>query len=324
MDYWTGVFKIPSAPTSTSYCRVAVSLCLSTASKTLAVPAANAIFFNGDRVEGTKDPVIERLSDLQKIAEILVSKFGGCVNAYVIEAPVFNGPFAVYKDFIPSVNRYGEPKSYNPVGMPASNSTVTVLLNCLKEAKKVISRREQEPLCNNVSASSFNRPKTYILGFSKGGTVLNQLVAELGSLEVQSHMKPQPASGEFSNVQEEIQIIPIAKEGLLNSISEIHYVDVGLNSPGAYITNHDVIERISKRLMQGALGIRFVLHGTPRQWCDSNRVLIRNEKDKLLHLLVSEARTSGGKLQVCEKFYFGDRPPDLQMHFEIIENIDVC
>lgn len=320
MDCWTGVLKVPLAPSSTSYCRVAVSLCLSTASKTLAVPSANAIFFNGDRAEGTKNPVIERLSDLQKIAQILVSKLGGCVNAYVIEAPVFNGAFAVYKDFIPSVNRYGEPKSYNPVGFPASNSTVSVLLNCLKEAKKVIPRREQESLTDSVS---FNRPKTCIFGFSKGGTVLNQLVAELGSLEVKSHMKPQPANGEFSNVEEDIQIIPTTKEGLLNSISEIHYLDVGLNSAGAYITNHDVIERISKRLMQGAPGIRFVLHGTPRQWCDSNRVLIRNEKDKLVHLLESESRRSGGKLQVSEKFYFGDKPPSLQMHFEIIEDMDV-
>jgi len=37
MDCWTGVLKVPLAPSSTSYCRVAVSLCLSTASKTLAV-----------------------------------------------------------------------------------------------------------------------------------------------------------------------------------------------------------------------------------------------------------------------------------------------
>lgn len=171
--------------------------------------------------------------------------------------------------------------------------------------------------------SSFYQPKTYILGFSKGGTVLNQLVTELGFSEVKSCMNEQSISGEVSNVEEEIQIIPSTKESLLNSITEIHYVDVGLNSAGAYITDHKVIERISKRLMQGAPGIRFVLHGTPRQWCDSRRALICNEKDKLLRLLESERQRSGGKLQVCEKFYFAGRPPDMQMHFEIIENMDV-
>ncbi|PNX80213.1 hypothetical protein L195_g036210, partial [Trifolium pratense] len=47
--------------------------------------------------------------DLQKLSEIVVSKFGSSINAWVIEASVFNGPFAVYKDFISSVNQYGEP-----------------------------------------------------------------------------------------------------------------------------------------------------------------------------------------------------------------------
>ena len=78
--------------------------------------------------------MIERLSDLQRIAEILVSKFESSVNAWVVEASTFNVPFAVSKDFIPSVNIWGEPKSYNPTGFPASTSTVNLLLNCLKES----------------------------------------------------------------------------------------------------------------------------------------------------------------------------------------------
>lgn len=98
-------------------------------------PSANAIFFNGDRVEGTGNRIIERLSDLQKLAEILVSKFGSSVNAWVIEASSFNGPFAIYEDFIPSVNRWGEPKSYSPIGFPAATSTVRLLSNCLEEVK---------------------------------------------------------------------------------------------------------------------------------------------------------------------------------------------
>ncbi|KAG8664027.1 UPF0565 protein C2orf69 homolog isoform X3 [Manihot esculenta] len=265
--------------------------------------------------------MIERLSNLQKIAEILVSKFGGPVNAWVIEASIFNGPFAVYRDFIPSVNRWGEPKSYSPAGFPASCSTISLLSNCLKEAKKTISTQEKMPLTTSGSSSSFYEPKTYILGFSKGGTVLNQLVAELSVSEVKPDFNGQHRSRESS--EEDFQIIPRSKESLLNSITEIHYVDVGLNSAGAYITDYNVIERMSKRFMQGAPGIRFVLHGTPRQWCDSRRVWIRDEKDKLVNLLESEVQRSGGKLKVCEKLYFADRTPDLPMHFEIIERMEV-
>ncbi|KAJ4825905.1 hypothetical protein Tsubulata_036567 [Turnera subulata] len=75
--------------------------------------------------------------------------------------------------------------------------------------------------------------------------------------------------------------------------------------------------------MQVAPGIRIVLHGTPRQWCDSARIWIRNEKDKLVRLLEYEARRTEGKLQVYEKFYFSHSSPNLQMHFEIIESMDV-
>ncbi|CAJ2666268.1 unnamed protein product [Trifolium pratense] len=68
-----------------------------------------------------------------KLSEIVVSKFGSSINAWVIEASVFNGPFAVYKDFISSVNQYGEPGSYNPIGFPASISTASLLSNCIEE-----------------------------------------------------------------------------------------------------------------------------------------------------------------------------------------------
>lgn len=77
--------------------------------------------------------MIERLSDLQNIAEILVSKIGDSTNAWVIDASVFNGPFAVYHDFVPSVNQWGEPKSYCPVGSPAFGSIISLLSSCLQQ-----------------------------------------------------------------------------------------------------------------------------------------------------------------------------------------------
>ncbi|XP_065859166.1 uncharacterized protein [Euphorbia lathyris] len=277
MDYWRGVLRVPVGSSSTSYCRVAV-------------PSVNAIFFSGDRVEGTRNPVIERLSDLQNIAEILVSKFGASVNAWVIEAPVFNGPFAVYRDFIPSVNRCGEPKFYSAAEFPASTSTISLLSNCLREVKNVMSAKEKGPLSTLLQSPS-SEPKTFVLGFSKGGTVLNQLVTELSLSEVKSSTPEHCTSKESSG---EVHIVPCSKESLLKSIAEIHYVDVGLNSAGAYITDHNVIESVSKITQ----GIRFVLHGTPRQWCDRHRVWLCNEKDKLVNLLESAAQRSGGKLKV--------------------------
>lgn len=104
------------------------------------MPSQNAIFFSGDRVQGTGNPVIEKLSNLQTIAETLVSKLGDTTNAWVIEASTFKGPFAVYKDFVPSVDRLGEPQSYDATGFPASKSVALLLSNCLKQVYFIFSQ----------------------------------------------------------------------------------------------------------------------------------------------------------------------------------------
>ncbi|KAF8032264.1 hypothetical protein BT93_D1253 [Corymbia citriodora subsp. variegata] len=327
MDRWSATLKVPIPAKGTARCRVAVSLRLSPSSETLIAPSANAVFFNGDRVVGTGNPVVERLSDLQAIADVLVSKFGGSVNAWVVEASTFNGPFAVYKEFVPSVNKYGEPRLYSHVGFPASSSIVSLLSNCLEEAKSVLSRRSN-PVSTSLLPPQGLEPKTIILGFSKGGTVLNQLVTELSHSQTASSGHPSFAEQELlgnnvPNIWAGTQILPNTKERFLNSIQDIHYVDVGLNSSGAYITDPNVIGRLSQRFVQGAHALRFILHGTPRQWCDCNRIWICREKDRLLQLLKSESQKVGSKIKVAEKFYFADRPPDLEMHFAIIENLDV-
>lgn len=99
----------------------------------LQVPSVNAIFFNGDRVDRTGNPVIERLSDPQHIAQVLVSKLGTTANAWVIGASSFAGPFAVYKDLVPSVDRFGDPKCYDPSGFPALTSTAAILAKVAHE-----------------------------------------------------------------------------------------------------------------------------------------------------------------------------------------------
>lgn len=324
--------KVSLNPYSRARYQVAASLCLSSSS-TLAVPSQNAIFFSGDRVQGTGNPVIEKLSNLQTIAETLVSKLGDSTNAWVIEASTFRGPFAVYKDFVPSVDRLGEPQSYDATGFPASKSVVLLLSNCLKEVKILISEKLGKPYQDGVCAPYLHQPRTILLGFSKGGMVLNQLMTEIASLDFNSPKSLAEVNETHNNgelVQIENQIIPSSNHLLVDSIIEIHFVDAGLNCTGAYLTDPDVIQRISKRLLHRAQSLDFVLHGTPRQWCDRMRVWIREEKDTLVQLLKSEAEC-GGNLSVSEKLYFADMTPNLQMHFEIIEilylknaQLDVC
>lgn len=182
------------------------------------------------------------------------------------------------------------------------------------QVQNTLSGRLEEPCVGETHDSCFSQPKTFLFGFSKGGAVINQLVTELAFSDVKSTIL---------SSQDDNDIIPTSKESLLNSITEIHYVDVGLNSSGAYITDKDVIERISKRISEGASGIRFVLHGSPRQWRDSMRIWVGKEKDTMVNLLDAESRKSGEKLRVFERFYFGNKLANMQMHFEVIESMDI-
>lgn len=174
-------------------------------------------------------------------------------------------------------------------------------------------------------ATSSTPPKTIILGFSKGGIVVNQLVTELAHLDTEDAGNLMSSEKPSSRLSREIQdcICPISEGCLLFSISEFHYVDSGLNCTGAYLTDHTAVRKIAEHLLLRNAIIHFALHGTPRQWCDYHRPWICKEKDILRHLLEDEACRCEGKLKVTERFYFVNSPPNLQMHFEIIETMEI-
>jgi hypothetical protein len=119
-------------------------------------------------------------------------------------------------------------------------------------------------------------------------------------------------------------LVPATASDVLSSISEFHYVDVGLNCAGAYITDHAVIRGIANYVCHTSNNLCVVLHGTPRQWSDSNRPWITTEKDRMLQLLQDEAKRCHGRLLLAEKKYFDGRARSLLMHFEILEAMDFC
>ncbi|KAH9300289.1 hypothetical protein KI387_011872, partial [Taxus chinensis] len=309
----------------------------------------------GDRAQGTGNPVIEKLSDLENVASVLVSKLGRAANAWVIEAPSFAGPFAVYKGFLSSITSSGEPNVYDPYGFPSATSTTSILANCIQQVKEKISHESQSKVSQDIQTSRIPTEKTYpqtvVLGFSKGGVVINQLLTELAhskihdkklrnqsvedhNLDFQHSLRGKMIDISYISKQEKLNmegcerqhetnpLLPPTPQKFLESIGEFHYVDVGLNSCGAYQTNPHVIEGIGRAAASRRTGLRILLHGTPRQWADRNRPWIASEKNKLLELLQDETRKhKENKLQISEQLYFADRSPSLQMHFEIIENL---
>ncbi|CAN6232706.1 unnamed protein product [Urochloa humidicola] len=163
MDRWTGVVRVPLSRGGPLF-RVAASLALSPA-KTLAVPRANAILFTGDRVPGTGDPAIERLSDAAHIAGILAGKLCGETNAWVVDAACFAGPFAVYGELFPSVNAAGDPKGYDPSGFPAAAGVANILAQGIAEIQnKFLGCSAKDSAVNQQPAASLSShcpPKDY-------------------------------------------------------------------------------------------------------------------------------------------------------------------
>ncbi|KAL6911919.1 hypothetical protein ACP4OV_000724 [Aristida adscensionis] len=325
MDRWTGVLHVPLSRSGPLF-RVAASLILSP-SRTLAVPRANAILFTGDRVRGTGDPAIERLSDAAHLAGVLAGKLPGETNAWVLDAPCFAGPFAIYRQLVPSVDSLGDPKGYDPSGFPAATGVASILEHGIAEIQNKISGCSSKDLAVNQHPSSSTLsqcpPKTIVLGFSKGGVVSNQLVTELSCWAAESAKNSVNVSQQNPSHLAYNLFAPTSISDVLSSISEFHYVDVGLNCAGAYITEHGVIEEIRNYVLQAGKNLRFVLHGTPRQWCDPDRPWIRKEKDVMLRLLQDEAQRCEGRLLPSEKKYFDGKPRSLRMHFEILEVMDI-
>uniref|UniRef100_A0A0E0NIM6 DUF676 domain-containing protein n=1 Tax=Oryza rufipogon TaxID=4529 RepID=A0A0E0NIM6_ORYRU len=313
MDRWTGVLNVPLSRGGPPF-RVAASLVL-TPAKTLAVPCANAILFTGDRVRGSGDPAIERLSDAAYLARLLAGKLTGEANAWVVDAACFAGSFAVYRDLVPSVDAVGDPER---------NFALTFFfVNIQSMVTKATMKGSSGNQSPTTSLLKYCPPKTVILGFSKGGVVVNQLVTELACLASESAKISDDVSGSSPPLLTRNLLVPISATEFLSSASEFHYVDVGLNHAGAYITDHAVIKEIANYLMHTSKNLCFVLHGTPRQWSDPNRSWIQMEKEVMLRLLQDEAQRCEGRLVLSQKRYFDGKPRSLLMHFEILEVMDI-
>lgn len=163
--------------------------------------------------------------------------------------------------------------------------------------------------------------------------MVNQLVTELsrwasGSTNPAAADVPRPAAGPAPHpTQNDLLLAPTrSSDDLLSSISELHYVDAGLNRAGSYVADRAVMGRIREHVVRRAgdkTRLRFALHGTPRQWCDPSRPWIREEKDAMVQVLADEARRSEGRLVLSEKLYFVGRPRSLLMHFQVLEAMDI-
>ncbi|XP_024544225.1 UPF0565 protein C2orf69 homolog [Selaginella moellendorffii] len=287
----------------------------------------NAILFMGDRVKHIDcclSPTVECLSKIRNVGPVIARKLGPRADVWVVEAPRFAwNSMACYDCFLPHLNPWGSPHSYDPRGLPAAATTISVLKDVASQVNGQLELSKGRKRMESRATSCLGKHRTIVMGFSKGGVVLNQLMAELAHLhgpdhKTRSEKEKEVELGEFAS-------IPRTSEEFLDSIEQFHYIDVGMNECGAYTTDDSVLEEIAKVAKLRDSGLTVFMHGTPRQWSDSNRGWISAEKDQCIRQLREAGRkfAANGKLRVEEKTYFADEEPSLDMHFSILEAFDL-
>ena len=51
----------------------------------------------------------------------------------MVDAACFAGPFAVYRELVPSMDTVGGPEQYDPTGLPAAAGVANILTHCIRE-----------------------------------------------------------------------------------------------------------------------------------------------------------------------------------------------
>ena len=123
-----------------------------------------------------------------------------------------------------------------------------------------------------------------LVGFSKGGSVLNQLIHEIDHSKDDKILK-----------------------GFLSNISEIYWLDSGNHGgKGAYITDDEKLKDLK------SLGCKIIVHVTPYQINDPMRKWIEEEEE----LFVDKLKEL--KADITEYRHFMDEQGHLENHFKVL------
>lgn len=205
------------------------------------------VFFVGDDVQQAGcHPEVVRLQRPEEVCKHLLRTFEATVQDVIVVMPSrYEGGFACYDNFLDGPwDLFGEPMKsdgrYVGEGLKASRHLVNILAQVFKQHERTIWKREW-----------------ILIGFSKGGAVVNQLLTEMACLGAKT-------------------VVDDCVDRFFSLLSEIHYVDVGLNCPGAYLTDPCVFSGLkswfkehintARNQEKPSVEVPIHLHGSFRQW----------------------------------------------------------
>lgn len=249
------------------------------------------VFFVGDQLESSRNHRnIYQLQDPKNQAVNLAHKFPDSSVLVVMPSRLEAG-WACFDHFLHKTTESGEPLGYGEKNEKAILQILSILDGC----GLGLSRR----------AEDFLR----LAGFSKGGVVLNQVLAEMSVF--QKYLQDPREHRQGRNDSLLVSSTPDYVRTFLSAIQEMHFLDVGLNCKGAYLTNEKVLESLGN--LNRSYPFTVFLHGTPRQWDDVYRGWICIEKNRFKALLCEN------RIRVIERKYLEGEEPSILMHFEVLE-----
>lgn len=253
------------------------------------------LFFTGDQVESKEAvPRVMELQDPKMQAALVGTKFPNSSVLVVFPSRVEAG-FACYDHFLKKTTRTGEPLGYTGPGYKAIEQMCAL---------------SDEVLGYPVKGGFVN-----LAGFSKGGVVLNQVLGEIAHFQEQLASHIHEGDGcEALPIRRPVQLPTAGAQEFLKTLRQVHFLDVGLNSRGAYFTDPRAVENLAKFFTDQHFVV--FLHGTPRQWDDSNRPWVCIEKNRCKSILKAHSVTA------LERKYFEGEELSLLMHFRLLEAFD--
>lgn len=239
------------------------------------------LFFVGDDLGSTSlgsHPDVQRMSDPAYIAEMMSRIFPEVSCVAIIAPSRYEGGFACYDHFL-------EYEQWDITGMhikgrgSCQRGPWVYTSKTYKALKHIYSM-----LLNSTSLNRIVRDcvSWKLVGFSKGGIVINQILTEI------SHLHEQPETC----IQSHHSTVPHALVEFSSKLSEVHYLDVGLPCPGAFIWDDTAMKGLSRAFSSaGQHSFHIVVHGTSRQFGIHNHHLrqLVEEMISMLHLSVVHA-----------------------------------
>ncbi|KAL3670136.1 hypothetical protein V7S43_004451 [Phytophthora oleae] len=260
-----------------------------------ATARCNVIFFPGDVQDFKTSMMNGSFADYsdyayEAVAELLSEKFGDTCNVWVVRPSHFkHGAYSSFDNFV-NANEYGAVIEYDPT------TYATKHLALLMQNAQVMLRKQGVNLSTALPM--------HLLGFSKGGIVLNQLVTELVRY---SFSKKRSNSGQvrqgstFASTRQ-----------FFSAVYSIHWLDSGNGSLEGAMPTQETALSVLSRYEQ----LRLFVHATPYQYDSRQRPWIKTEVNNF----VNKMNLLGADIQLII-YYEGDEG-SLASHFHILQDFE--